>query len=319
MAKHQLHDDVTMLEAYKRLGSKKAAAEELGLSRSTLQHHLRRLAPDGEPATDPAKTVTVKPRFRIQQRGVRPEDDKLILAIGDTHDSPHIADKSRFEALGRLAYKHKVDQIVQIGDFTSLDSMSFHEGNETLKGRQKPSFMEDMKSMQEALKAFRRGLNGHQCPMHITLGNHEHRLFRYVNQNPEIAELLDGILFAPLDDYGWTYSPYGEFYFVGDVGFVHAPMNVMGKPYGGANCEAAIARDALHDIVFGHTHKRTDKSFPKMGNEHITVINLGCALPAGHLEDYARHSLTGWSYGAYLLNIRGGRIAGQSWVPMSSI
>lgn len=82
---------------------------------------------------------------------------------------------------------------------------------------------------------------------------------------------------------------------------------------------AAIARDALHDVVFGHTHKRTDKAFPKMGAQRITVINLGCSLPEGHVEDYAKHSLTGWSYGVYLLDIKDGRLHQSTWLPMENV
>lgn len=141
--------------------------------------------------------------------------------------------------------------------------------------------------------------------------------YTYVNKHPKVVHMLDEMLYAPLEDHGWTCSPYGEFYFIGDVGFTHASLNFMGKAYGGQNCENAIARDALHDVVFGHTHKRSDKAFPKMGNERITVINLGCSLPEGHVVDYARHSLTGWSYGVYLLEITGGRLGRQTWVPMN--
>jgi hypothetical protein len=126
-------------------------------------------------------------------------------------------------------------------------------------------------------------------------------------------------MFATMDDYGWTYSPYKEFYFVGDVGFTHSPINGMGKAYGGMYSENQIARDALHDVVFGHTHKRLDKAFPKMGNQFLTIINLGCSLPQGHIEEYAKHSLTGWSYGVYDIYIKDGRIDQRTWIPINNL
>ena len=318
MARVKTHTDQELLEAYELCGSKKAAAEALGIARSTLQHHLKRILSETEGANDTAPVVVVKPKFRVQARAGT-SDDITVLAIGDCHDSPELPDKSRFEAMGRLARDYQVDHIVQIGDFTSLDSMSSHERNDTVKGQQKPSFMADMRSFQEALKAFDRGLQGYQCPKHITLGNHEARLFNYVNQHPEVVNLLDEMLYGPIEDHGWTCSPYGQFYFIGDVGFTHAPLNIMGKAYGGQQSENAIARDALHDVVYGHTHKRLDKTFPKMGQEKITVINLGTSLPDGHVEQYAKHSLTGWSYGVYILNIRNGRIFQQQWIPMPAL
>lgn len=319
MSKIKTHSDQEILDAYHRLGSKRAAADELGIARSTVQHHLKRILGKTEGVNAEAATVVVKPKFRIQARDTTAKQNLSVLAIGDCHDSPELSDKTRFEAFGRLAKDLEVDHIVQIGDFTSLDSLSSHERNDTVKGQEKPSFTADMISFQQALKAFDRGLDGYSCPKHITLGNHEARLFSYVNQNPEIVNLLDHMLYAPIEDHGWTCSPYGEFYFIGDVGFTHAPMNIMGKPYGGQQSENAIARDALHDVVYGHTHKRLDKTFPKMGQQKITVINLGTSLPEGHVEAYAKHSLTGWSYGVYLLQIKNGRIDQQNWISMSAI
>jgi hypothetical protein len=95
-------------------------------------------------------------------------------------------------------------------------------------------------------------------------------------------------------------------------------MNMMGKPYGGMHAENQISRDALHDIVFGHTHKRLDKTFPKIGGK-ITVMNLGCSLPEGHVEEYAKHSITGWSYGVYEIGIKDGIINERTWVPMNKL
>ena len=40
-----------------------------------------------------------------------------------------------------------------------------------------------------------------------------------------------------------------SFYFIGDVGFTHSPLNTMGKAYGGMYAENQIARDSLHDVV----------------------------------------------------------------------
>ena len=81
-----------------------------------------------------------------------------------------------------------------------------------------------MRSFQQAIRSFHRGLGGYKVEKHVTLGNHEDRIWSYTNKNPEIVELLDQILFATLEDYDWTYSPYGEFYFIGDVGFTHTPL-----------------------------------------------------------------------------------------------
>ena len=265
------------------------------------------------------KTIVIENKVRIQTRKTAPEESKRVLAIGDCHDGPSIPDKSRFYAMGAYARINKVDQIMQIGDIATCDSLNRFDRNDTLKGKQKPAFKDDMYSLQQAVRAFDQGLNKYDVPKHITLGNHEDRIWSFTNRNPEAVELLDQLLYSTIEDHGWTYSPYGEMYFIGDVGFTHTPMNGMGKPYGGMYCENQIARDSLHDIVFGHTHKRLDKTFPKIGAQFLNIINLGCSLPEGHVEEYARHSVTGWSYGVYDLNIVDGKIEDRTWVPMKKL
>lgn len=322
---HEMMKETARLYA-KHNGSPVEAARELGIPRTTFSSRVETaktygyikeivVGTDNEPDTE-IKRIYLKPNYKIFTRPRGDQVNARVLAIGDAHDSPEIPDKSRFRAMGAYAKANKVDNIIQIGDFMSVDSMSSHDPNWTVKGQNKPSFKEDIASFEEALRAFDDGLDGYEVTKHITLGNHEDRINRFVNNNPEIVEILFEEVYSLLHKFGWDYSPFGEFHFIGDVGFTHAPLNQMGKPYGGMNCQNQIARDSLHDVVFGHTHKRTDNTFPKIGKEHITVINVGCAMPDGHIEDYAKHSVTGWSYGVYDLDIRDGRIKGHKWVPM---
>lgn len=307
----------------------KEAARIAGINTNTFASRLRRAREEGFVTQSAILDVTpnsghqpvqvvVKPTYRVQQRKSDPKSNKKILAIGDCHDGPSLPDKTRFFALGRFAKERGIDEIIQIGDFATCDSLNRFDGNDTLRGKEKPTFKQDMLSFQTAVRAFHQGLDGSDIKRHVTLGNHEDRIWSFTNRNPEIVDMLDELLFATLDDYGWSYSPYGEFYYVGDVGFTHTPMNMMGKPYGGMHAENQIARDALHDIVFGHTHKRLDKTYPKIGG-NITVMNLGTSLPEGHIEEYAKHSVTGWSYGVYEIGIKDGTISERTWVPMDKM
>ena len=263
--------------------------------------------------------IILRPKFRIQQRRTDKDVNKRVLAIGDCHDGPTLPCKKRFFSMGRYAKEKQIDKIIQIGDFATCNSLSRFDKNDTLLGKSKPSFKDDMASFQLAIRAFHQGLGGYKVPKHVTLGNHEDRIWSFTNRNPEVVELLDQIMFATLEDYGWTYSPYGQLYFVGDVGFTHTPLNMMGKPYGGMYAENQISRDSLHDVVFGHTHKRVDKTYPKLNEQFLNILNLGCSLPEGHVEEYAKHSLTGWSYGVYDLTISNGRIKERTWITISRL
>ena len=175
-----------------------------------------------------------------------------ILVIGDTHDSPHIP-QDRFKYIGLHIKKTKPDYIVHIGDFSSFDSLSYFQANDTQSGKLKDAFMVDIKSMHNALSVLQKYTEG--IPHHICLGNHELRVHKFEERIPEIQGMMKETLYKSFYKYGWTVSEYGEFKYIGGVAFVHAPLNIMGREYGGKNTEVQIANDSVHDLVsVSYTH-----------------------------------------------------------------
>jgi hypothetical protein len=243
-----------------------------------------------------------------------------ILAIGDAHDDPDTP-KDRFRWMGALAQDEGVDWVVQIGDCASLDSLNSHIPNETLAGKTKNPYCRDMQSLKEALGALNKGLGRHKPKKHVTLGNHERRAWIYEEDNPETAGILTGELLCTFEDAGWSHTKYGEYKFIDGVGFIHAAINRMGKTYGGKNAENTIAADATFDIVIGHSHVWRAIRSPKVGHaNHVTVLNLGCALPDGHVESYVLHgALSGWWWGACILTVENGNITGINAIPMAEL
>lgn len=266
----------------------------------------------------PRGTVIIKPVYRIAQRGAVGSSRTRIVAIGDAHDGPNI-EKDRFRWFGKYVSQHKPDAVVQIGDMFSFDSLCRYDQNDTIRGKQKPTFKEDIASAKVALRYFNDGLGNYKVEKHVTLGNHEDRLWSFMNRTPEIAEMLSDTVYTVLTDAGWDYSPFGYLHFISGVAFTHSPLNGMGKPYGGMYSHNQIARDSLSDLVYGHTHKRVDISYPKLNEQKIRILNLGCALPDSHMEPYAKHSLTGWSYGIYDIIVANGHIEDANWVPMATL
>ena len=120
-----------------------------------------------------------------------------VLAIGDTHDSPEL-DKDRFRWFGRLARDLRVNQVVQIGDMFTFDSLCKYADNASHEGKLKPEFLEDLESGEEALEQFNKGLGPYKCKKHITIGNHEARIYSYEDRNPEVWGLMRrGLLQGP--------------------------------------------------------------------------------------------------------------------------
>jgi hypothetical protein len=299
-------------------GIKVRAANLLGIPVNTFKDRLVRAKKNGIEATVSSVSIpkpAIKknpnpPAAKPTSKGIR------VLAIGDSHDDPSLS-KDRFYWLGAHAEATGAEHIVQIGDFMTIDSLNTHIPNETLQGKFKNPFMTDVQSGAIALNYFYKGLKGHKAKQHITLGNHERRAWLYEDANPESEGLLTGQLNTLFKQAGWTTTPYGEFYFIDGVGFVHAALNRLGKTYGGKTAEATIANDAVFDIVVGHSHVGRSWRSPKIGpRQFLNVLNLGCALPYNHIEAYALHSTTGWTYGCYDLLLVEGNIEAAAFVSM---
>lgn len=323
------------LNALSKYGSQTKAAAALGIPRPTIQNRLDaakryNLVPGVEPRIweepDPTPVVqqTVNKIVVRVPAGSQPCTEVIrVLGIGDAHDDPRLP-KDRFHWIGRYAAEHKIPYIRGIGDWATFDSLNSYDGNDTFAGRLKPVFQSDISSFRDSKQAFADGLAyggpDYNPSKHECMGNHEDRMFSYENRHPETHGTFRAEYHFVQEEFGWTYSPYGAFHFVGGVGFTHAPLNKMGKAYGGKNAANSIANDALFDIVYGHDHKEQKKRVEKIGdNNYVVIGNLGCALPEGHIENYAKHTATGWSYGVVDMTIYGGHIKGWNFVPMPEL
>lgn len=313
-------------------GNKTAAAALIGLTRASLRRRLELSLPE-------------KPRFRVQARrdgseaphfadAPEPRPEPLyspdaphspassetirVLAMGDAHDDPYLS-KERFRWMGRYAAEMQPDRIVQIGDICDLESLSFHSANDTESGRYKPRFMADMESLDQALeKMFEPMAQGNvTARFDLTCGNHEHRIWRFEDSAPEVSGMLQADFAAKMAKHNIAWHKYGKYLDIGGVKFTHAPFSVMGRPIGGATAVQTIARQSVYDMVSGHSHKKQVITSPKLGDDHrVTVIDLGCSLPWGHVQSYAKHTTTGWWHGVFMLTIKDGRIQGHEAVPM---
>ena len=310
-------------------GNRSAAARELGMAGSTLKewmyntHRWRKPIP-----VDDTAQARIEQLEETVQKAVRPvyhvshstasHDTLKLVCIGDAHDDPKI-DKHRFEAIGAYIDEAKPDVVIQIGDFLNMDSLNTHVPDHTFNGKAKPTFEADLNSFRLALDALESKLNW-KCKKHCTLGNHERRLFAFEDNAPATWGMMQGVLQLAFHDRKWTYSPYGEIYMQGGVGFVHAALNTLGKTYGGKNAETTICNDSVFDLVIGHSHRAREWRAPKLGRGNfVQILNVGCALPHNHVEEYAQHALTGWSWGIVDMTIKDGHIHDHRFLQMDTL
>lgn len=253
-----------------------------------------------------------------------------VLCSGDSHDSPGLS-KDRFRWFGNMIVEEKPDLVFHCGDIATLDSLNSHVKNDSLEGKLKPSFEEDIDSLTLALTELHKPLAEYNARQRaakhkpynpkfvITLGNHEDRARTFGQKNPEIGMLLHAKLTSLLAGFGWDVIPYQHYWYLREVAFTHAPVDASRKPMAGANCSVNAATHLMHDLVHGHTHRAQVIRKPKIGeNKYVTVVDLGSSLPHGHVEDYAKHSISGWSWGYTMLYVDQ-RIEGWNFISMQQV
>lgn len=309
--------------------TKQAAAVALRIPVSTLKNRLEQAERAGI-RVDPPPKITLppedleppptfeKPRIRVAAG----TNELRILAIGDVHAAPGMPT----DHLGWIA-RHAIDtnptHVVQIGDFGDWGSCSAHDPNDTLKGRLKPSFLQDEEAVHEAYEALYGPMIAADLKVscYQTDGNHEDRCDRFVNSHPELAGDWDIRIRQLPARFRVERKNYGEWLFLGGVGFIHHPSNGLGKAFGGKYPENTIANEAVFSIVWGHSHKSNVVHRPKIGphGTGVTILNLGTAMPPGHVPPYAQRSTTGWSYGIFDLRVTAGRITSHSFVSIDEL
>lgn len=271
-------------------------------------------------ADAPRPTSAAKPRVRVPYRTEAGDGRALtVLAIGDPHDKPELP-KDRFRWIGRHAAQMRPDRIVCIGDWADLGSLSVHEPAGSQRQQAQTTFVQDQESLEESLWAFHRDLPTGEIPCDITFGNHEYRAWRAANLDPRRCSDLPTRVEQAFARCRWRTHEFGRFLNLGGVDFVHVPLNIMGREMGGEHLERSVAARAMRSVVMGHTHRRGMFSASKVGQDSkITCLNLGTAMPAGYVAPYARLSVTGWSYGVYLLRLQGGAIVSEKFWDMAEL
>ena len=223
---------------------------------------------------------------------------KVALVIGDTHDAPKI-NKERFYWIGRHTAVLKPDVLIHIGDISSFDSLCHFIPDDTYTAKvTKPLYEEDMLSLQEALSELDKGLGNYNVKKVLLEGNHEFRLHKYADKNPPVFGMLQKKFYEVMESFNWEHIEMSKMYNFGGVNFTHVPINAMGKAYGGVNAERKIATETANDLVFGHSHRFQDVRVPVLGSPlaYRRVVNVGSSMPHGHIEEYAKHNLSGWTW-----------------------
>lgn len=242
--------------------------------------------------------------------------NNTTLVVGDPHSIANDPDQGRFKLLGNLITDLLPDNIVQIGDFLTYDSISSHNNSKrlTMEGMR---LRDEMISAQTSYNLLMRGVHNvndarrsnrkalYKPNLFWLDGNHEDRAQRYCEENPELAGVVDyHNYFSPRDD-GWVEVGYREHCEINGCLFTHIPMAGNNQPRSSIHLAKLVLRDYSCSVVYGHTHCLAYESEgikTAHGHKRTTSLNVGCYF--SHSPEYARTSkgFRNWWAGVCILH-----------------
>jgi hypothetical protein len=211
------------------------------------------------------------------------------LFIPDVQAKPGV-DLEHLKWIGQYIVDKKPDVIVCIGDFADMESLSsYDKGKKSFEGRRYKADIAAAKKAMDLLLEPLKQLQARNTENHrkqykprlvMTLGNHEQRIERVCNDNPE----LDGVVsYSDLPYEDWEVHDFLKPVVIDGVLYVHYLANPMsGKPYAGT---------ALNQLVkvgqsFCVGHKQTldvATRFTISGQQQWGIVAGACYQ---HDEDY---------------------------------
>lgn len=200
-----------------------------------------------------------------------------ILIIGDAHINEH-DNLNRFYTIKNVIAKEKIDKIVIIGDFLSMDCLSDWDKNKKkiMEGKR---FKKEIEQGNKALDIIQE--NFKKEIIYIE-GNHEHRVERYLEINPTFDGMVNIPVVLKCEERGIKYIPYKENYNINGISFIHIPIAATGRPISGANITKKALSMYANSVVFGHTHKLEMTCETRHNAGMNKALSVGCFFEGQH-------------------------------------
>jgi hypothetical protein len=212
------------------------------------------------------------------------------FVLPDVQAKPGI-DFSYLTKIGKYVVEKKPDKLICLGDFADMPSLSsYDQGKKSFEGKR---YSKDIQASHDAMEAFLTPLwefnakakknkeKQYHPEMILTLGNHEHRINRAVNDDAKLEGILstDALGYA---GYGWSVYPFLDVVVVDGIAYSHYfTTGVAGRPAGTA---AAQLRKTNMSAIAGHQQGKQIAYGTRADGTTITSIIAGSCYE--HDEDY---------------------------------
>lgn len=195
--------------------------------------------------------------------------------------------------IGQYIIDKKPEVIVQIGDFSDMPSLSsYDKGKKSFEGRR---YKKDIMSARAAMNTLLTPLKEYNTRMRatkhsqykprmvLTLGNHEERIERAVEQQPELEGII-GYHDLPYED--WEVHDYLKPVIIDGVQYIHYnPAPMTGKPRPG-RAWSQLEKVGVSFVVGHQQVLDVATRFLPCGSQQWGII-AGAAYP--HFESYKGH------------------------------
>lgn len=193
--------------------------------------------------------------------------------------------------IGRYMVDKKPDTVVCLGDFADMPSLSsYDQGKKSFEGRR---YIADIEAAKDAMCAFLSPLwefnakakknkeKQYHPRMVLTLGNHENRINRAVNDDPKLEGVLS-VDHLGYEGFGWEVVPFLDVIVIDGVAFSHYFVTgLMGRPVTSA---AACLTKKHQSVIQGHQQGLQIATGYKADGSLLTSVIAGSCYE--HNEDY---------------------------------
>jgi len=201
-------------------------------------------------------------------------------------------DFSYLEHIGKYIVEKKPDVIIHLGDFVDMESLSSYDvGKKSFEGKR---YVKDIEAAHTAMatllgplqefniRAKKNKEKLYKPRMVMTLGNHENRILRAIENDPKLEGL---IMIEDLPYNKWEVHPFLSPVFIDGVAYSHYfPTGVLGRP--AVSASAMVSK--LHmSCIAGHQQGKQVAYGKRPDGSTITCIIAGSCYE--HNEGYLDH------------------------------
>jgi hypothetical protein len=248
-----------------------------GIPSATLRHRAHK-----------ARLAGLKPTFRKEAPRIhtRQRLGKMHLVIPDAQVKDGVPIQ-HMEWIGNFITEKKPDVIINIGDFWDFESLSkYDKGKLPFEGRR---YVKDVNSGRKAMEKLLKPIDDYNRTVKVkykprkvfTLGNHEIRLSRLVDDNPEYEGKfsLDEL---GIKEYGWEQYDYLKAVKIDGIKYAHY-FTTGSKGYPASSARAMLMNEQS-SCTMGHNQKFDVAIHPK-----TLYTGLFCGTCYLHDERYLGH------------------------------